>query len=640
MEMTKEQLYNNAKEAYYNGQPIMSDIEFDELESELGLENKGYVGTRHNPSYTIKHPFIMGSLSKVQIKEDEQGNVDWIKYSQEIEKYIFKNGQHHLIITPKYDGCSYECVVTNGKVESVSSRGDGEYGKDLYNHLINHVQPIADSLIEQLLSDNFVFRGEVLVSKKAFEEKYSEFVNPRSFVAGLLNRDYETNDTELKSMLSDLSLAVFDIRLNEEGNLIDIDCDELNIPNFNKDVYILYTDGNQRIDFKNCLPNIYNTFTELRNNIDFALDGFVIKPVAQYRESLLTEVRPSDCVAVKFIPMLEETVVEEIIWNTGKTNEMIPVIKVKPVIMDGKQVSRASAHNYGYVKDNRISVGTKVILSLAGDIIPFIYKVTDTTSFSLAKLNLPTPEFEGQYTVSGCHLYKQLSEVEQKQKNFKNSALSLNIPGLGSSSIEKIFEYIKEAYKGDEFFGIEERPLPDNILCIKDVDIERALGGKTGANVKKEFNNILVNLTLKDIIRSLNIEDCGQRVSEEVEKYLLQQDYDFSHLPEKAYRWSLEKNNESYNRFISVLISLNKTIEDFKEVYITESSKSSGNQIPVILTGEPNNYSTKAEFLKCHPEYKLTSSWKEVQIVFTNSLESKTGKMKRAIEKNIKILEY
>jgi DNA ligase (NAD+) len=639
MEMTKEQLYNNAKEAYYNGQPIMSDIEFDELESDLGLENKGYIGTRHNPSYTIKHPFIMGSLSKVQIKEDEQGNVDWIKYSQEIEKYIFKNGQHHLIITPKYDGCSYECVVTNGKVESVSSRGDGEYGKDLYNHLINHVQPIADSLIEQLLSDNFVFRGEVLVSKKLFEEKYSEFVNPRSFVAGLLNRDYEANDTELKEMLSDLSLAVFDIRINEEGNLIDIDCDELNIPNFNKDVYILYTDGNQRIDFKNCLPNIYNTFSELRNNIDFALDGFVIKPVAQYRESLLTEVRPSDCVAVKFIPMLEETVVEEIIWNTGKTNEMIPVIKVKPVTMDGKQVSRASAHNYGYVKDNRISVGTKVILSLAGDIIPFIYKVTDTTSFSLAKLNLPIPEFEGQYTVSGCHLYKQLSEVEQKHKNFKNSALSLNIPGLGGSSIDKIFEYIKEAYKGDEFFGIEERPLPDNILCIKDVDIERALGGKTGANIKKEFNNLLINLTLKDIIRSLNIEDCGERVSEEIEKYLLCEDYDFSHLPEKAYKWSLNICNSTYARFLNVLNSLNKRIEDFKVIHI-ESSKASVNQIPVILTGEPNNYTSKAEFLKCHPEYKLTGSWKEVQIVFTNSLESKTGKMKKAIEKNIKIELY
>ena len=637
--MNNEQLYNAAKEAYYNGQPIMSDIEFDELESELGLENKGYVGTRHNPSYTIKHPFIMGSLSKVQIKEDEQGNVDWLKYSVEVEKYIFKNGYYDLIISPKYDGCSYECVVTNGKVESVSSRGDGEYGKDLYKHLINHVQPIVDALIKQLLSKDFIFRGEVLVSKKLFKEKYSEFVNPRSFVAGLLNRDYEANDVEMKEMLSDLSLAVFDVRLNEEGNLVDIDWDYIHIPNFHNDAEVLMGVDNT-ISFKELLPALYNSMSKLRNEIDYALDGFVIKPVAQYRESLLTEVRPSDCVAVKFIPMLEETVVEEIIWNTGKTNEMIPVIKVKPVIMDGKQVSRASAHNYGYIKDNRISVGTKVILSLAGDIIPFIYKVTDTTAFNLAKLNLPTPEFEGQYTVSGCHLYKQLSEVEQKQKNFKNSALSLNIPGLGGSSIEKIFEYIKEAYKGDEFFGIEERQLPDNILCIKDVDIERALGGKTGTNVKKEFNNILVNLTLKDIIRSLNIEDCGQRVSEEVEKYLLQQDYDFSHLPEKAYRWALEKNNESYNRFASVLLSLNKTIEDFKEVYITESSKLSGNQIPVILTGEPNNYSTKAEFLKCHPEYKLTSSWKEVQIVFTNSLESKTGKMKRAIEKNIKIELY
>lgn len=638
MEMTKEQLYNTAKEAYYNGQPIMTDVEFDELEVDLGLENKSYIGSRHNPSYTIKHPFIMGSLSKVQIKEDEQGNVDWTKYSAEIEKYIFKNGYHDLIISPKYDGCSYECVVTNGNIESISSRGDGEYGKDLYKHLINHIQPIVNSLIEQLDSEYLIFRGEVLISKKTFEEKYSEFVNPRSFVAGLLNRDYDDNDTELKSMLSDLSLAVFDVRLNEEGNIIDIDWDYLRFPNFNNDAMVLRGVDNL-MDFKTLLPSLYNSISELRNEIDYALDGFVIKPIAQYRESLLTEVRPSDCIAVKFIPMLEETVVEEIVWNTGKTNEMIPVIKVKPVIMDGKQVTRASAHNYGYLKDNRISVGTKVILSLAGDIIPFIYKVTDTTSFSLSKMNLPTPEFKDQYTVSGCHLYKQLSEVEQKYKNFKNSALSLNIPGLGGSSIDKIFEYIKEAYKGDEFFGIEERPLPDNILCIKDVDIERALGGKTGANVKKEFNNLLINLTLKDIVRSLNIEDCGDRVSEEIEKYLLCEDYDFSHLPEKAYKWSLNICNSTYERFLNVLNSLNKRIEDFKVVHI-ENSKASTNQIPVILTGEPNNYVSKAEFLKCHPEYKLTGSWKEVQIVFTNSLESKTSKMKKAIEKNIKIELY
>ena len=49
--MTREEqlkLYNAAKEAYYNGEEIMSDIEFDALEKELGLENKSYVGARHH----------------------------------------------------------------------------------------------------------------------------------------------------------------------------------------------------------------------------------------------------------------------------------------------------------------------------------------------------------------------------------------------------------------------------------------------------------------------------------------------------------------------------------------------------------------------------------------------------------------
>ena len=50
----KLDLYFKAKEAYYNGQEIMTDFEFDTLEKELGLENKSEVGTRRNPSYTVK----------------------------------------------------------------------------------------------------------------------------------------------------------------------------------------------------------------------------------------------------------------------------------------------------------------------------------------------------------------------------------------------------------------------------------------------------------------------------------------------------------------------------------------------------------------------------------------------------------
>ena len=91
--MTDLELYNKAKEAYYNGEPIMTDYEFDELEKRLGLENKSYVGAKHNPSYTVKHPFIMGSLSKVQIKRGNDGNVPWEQYFAEVLKYIHRYEQ-------------------------------------------------------------------------------------------------------------------------------------------------------------------------------------------------------------------------------------------------------------------------------------------------------------------------------------------------------------------------------------------------------------------------------------------------------------------------------------------------------------------------------------------------------------------
>jgi hypothetical protein len=170
-------------------------------------------------------------------------------------------------------------------------------------------------------------------------------------------------------------------------------------------------------------------------------------------------------------------------------------------------------------------------------------------------------------------------------------------------------------------------------------DVEIGIGGKTGTSVRKAFEKIIKTLTLKDIILSLAIEDCGPKIAEQIEKQLLTGDADFSHMAEKAYKWVFNENSEGYNRVINILMKLNMSINDFKDKFIKEVEKSS-NQIPVILTGEPNNYTSKGEFLQCNPQYRLTGSWKEVKIVFTNSLDSNTGKMKKAREKNIEIQLY
>ena len=223
--MTDLELYNTAKEAYYNGTPIMEDFEFDELEKKLGLENKSYVGAKRNPAYTVKHPFIMGSLSKVQIKEAEDGKIHFEDYVDEINKYLCKNYKDiDWIVTPKFDGCSFEAQIANGKLQSISSRGDGEYGKDLTKHLERKMPANIKAFNIYYSNTNYVLRGEVLINKELFEKKYSDFVNPRSFVSGVLNRDY-CEDQDFQEMLDDLSIVIYEVRVKINDEWVDKDFD-------------------------------------------------------------------------------------------------------------------------------------------------------------------------------------------------------------------------------------------------------------------------------------------------------------------------------------------------------------------------------------------------------------------------------
>lgn len=626
--MTKKdklELYYRAKEAYYNGEEIMTDYEFDELEKELGLENKSEVGTKHNPSYTINHPFMMGSLSKVQIHKDKEGNIDWDTYFEKAKAYF---GTKEVLITPKFDGCSFECEIENHTISQISSRGDGNWGKDLTNHLAIF---IPQSLVD--MPGHNIFRGEVLVKKSIFEKKYAEdFTNPRSFVAGVLGRDF-TSELDFQNKLMDLSIVIYDYREANQETYIDKDWtkllnidDNLPLPKFFRTGYIY--------NFET-FAKVYNEFAEYRKNCEFALDGIVIKPLEIYRENNLTERRPKDCVAIKFIPMLEETEVVNITWKLGKTGEYTPIIWVKPVEMDGRMVQKCSGHNLGLLRSKGVTIGSKIIMSLAGDIIPFLYKVTATSD---TEIPMPT---DHEYFEDDIHLMAVLSKEDKTRYKFLNSVTALNIPSVGGQTAKDIFEYLS---KNDdttlEFFGEEKKELPFNILLISSDEVFFGAGaGKNAQKAKKAFEDILKNLTLNDIIKSCNFHFCGGKVTDQVVNYLLNGEADWSHLATEGYSWVFDTNSEQWNELNAILKYLGKEIADFK-VKHEEAKKVASDQIPVILTGEPNGYKSKGEFLKLNPQYRMTGSWKEVQIVFTNSMDSNTGKMKKAREKNIRIELY
>ena len=629
MNIDKLELYNKAKEAYYNGAPRMEDFEFDKLEIELGLENKSYIGSKHNPSYTVKHPFIMGSLSKIQIKKDKNSeNINFGLYLDSLKKYV---GDNKLIITPKYDGCSFEVQTSkSGKIKSISTRGDGDFGKDIKEHILDKVE----KALCKVENKESCYRGEVLIDKNIFASKYSEFVNPRSFVSGVLNRKFEgisqEEKEELKAKCNDLSIVIYDTRIKQNEEWEDVEWTSLtsdNIPDF----YF----NSIKIETANDFEDIYNKFSKYRETCKFALDGIVIKPVVSNRINNLTQHRPTDCVAIKFIPILEETEVIDIEWNLGKSGEYTPVVITNPVIMDGKSVTRANANNIGYLISNKISIGTKLIFSLAGDIIPFIYKVTDTSLFNEQNINAPENS-----KLNGIHLMAVMSEEEKRAKELKYSILTLNIPGMGESNANTLVDYIVESCKGDEFFDEKPKQIPNNVFMIEAIDFEIGIGGKNGTKIAKAYKDIISNITLDIIIRSCNFKLCGEKVSEQIANKLLGNEYDFTSMASEAYDWCFDDNSKQMIQLNEIFDKLGFSLEFFKQkqqLIITDSNE---DKIPVILTGEPNNYSTKAEFIKCNPQYRVTTKWKECKIVFTNSLDSNTGKMKQAKSKGIEIRVY
>lgn len=639
--MDKFELYQKAKEAYYNGDPIMGDAEFDELEKELGLENQGYIGTLRSPELTVEHPFLMGSLSKVQIHRDKKTRrIDWEKYLSEAKSYF---GNNPIIVTPKYDGCSFEMLYHNigGKweVDTICGRGDGKYGKDLTPFLFNKAKKIEVQLNEsnKFTSTSMVFRGEILIDKEVFEKKYADdFVNPRSFVAGVIGNKVEKGDTVIQERIDDLSIVIYYFaEITKDGMVEDRDWSELfdvidntYLPDYHNVLNELTVEGFEKL---------YNDFDAYRKDTNYNLDGFVIKPTDKYRQLNLTDPRPKDCVAIKFLPMVAETKVTHIEWNLGKSGEYIPNIRFEPVIMDGKQVSKANGFNYGYCVQNHIVKGTKLTISLAGDIIPYIYEVGKSgpiEDYGISELNYEI--------VDDIHLMAKRDEKDIENDQLYFSCLALKVPGIGPEIANRIVMGARFSEEINpqisEFFGAlveEPKKFPTNILLLNSSDIKEYIGGKNGTKIANAFSKLVKSLELKDIILTCQFKQCGDRASEECAKQIISKNGDFTSMSRQSYEWVFDENSKEYQKLMEILNFLKRPISSFVKEDVEED-----NRIPVILTGEPNNYATKGEFLKAHPEYRQTGSWKEVQIVFTNDMNSTTGKMKKAKEKNIEIRIY
>ena len=139
-----------AARKYYEGDPLISDAEFDSLAEQFGYEEVGY-----STQDGVEHAFRMYSLQKVYEGEDERP-FDGIE-------------------TPKLDGAAIALTYVNGVLRLALTRGDGKRGQDI-THLVPHL------MVPEVIRTKHVvvqITGEVVAPKN--------IPNARNYAAGALN---------------------------------------------------------------------------------------------------------------------------------------------------------------------------------------------------------------------------------------------------------------------------------------------------------------------------------------------------------------------------------------------------------------------------------------------------------------------
>jgi NAD-dependent DNA ligase len=380
-----------ANEKYRQGNPIMSDYDYDQLLEtlfECDPENEYFnkVGIEIiDDSRKVKLPIPMFGMNKIKTMEEVS---DWCRL-----KGISKDEE--VIITPKFDGLSL-CV--DEKKDSATTRGDGFIGQNSNEHY---------KLINNKLNKNTNFSityGEAIMSKKVFLDKYSkEFANPRNLVAGMLN------SKTLHDILEDIDYikygGIID-GLSTKKELID----ELNN---NQDIKVSYHISNINNLSENLLIDLFKEWS-----IDYEIDGLIIEiNNLKLQEELGRETSTSNpCFsrAFKHISFVENkiTTVTGITWNISKQGLLKPVLQVEPINLDGVTVSNVTGNNAKFVKDNGLGIGSKIRIIRSGMVIPLIVEVLETVDFIQ-----PTIEgVEVDWNEAGIELITLTETDEQRLK--------------------------------------------------------------------------------------------------------------------------------------------------------------------------------------------------------------------------------
>jgi len=358
----------DANEKYRQGNPIMSDCDYDQLLETLfdyDPENEYFnkVGIEVlDESRKRKLDIPMASMNKLKTIQEVK---DWIRL-----KDIPVSTQ--IVVTPKFDGLS---LMVNETIGEATTRGDGEYGESSDEHY---------KLIQNHLSNNKYFTytyGEVIVPKKVFSDKYSKwegtgiYANARNFVSGLI-----TSKNTTKPLL-DCQYIKYGAVPNK-GIVFTTKSEILDKLNENQSTKVQYHICKISELTEDLLISLFHKF-----GTEYEIDGLIIEINNLSLQNKLGRETSSNnpCYARAFKhPSFEQSAESEVIgisWNISKQGLLKPILHINPIKLDGVTVSNVTGNNARFVKDMGLGIGAIIKVVRSGMVIPKIVDVIKSVDF-------------------------------------------------------------------------------------------------------------------------------------------------------------------------------------------------------------------------------------------------------------------
>jgi len=421
-------LLRKYKDAYYNGTPLVTDAAYDALEDELRELDPGHdmlasVGapTAVTAWEKANHAIPMGSLNKAVSEEEFR---QWAQRCDELgKKDKLKAITSDLFVTEKLDGLSLAVTYDKGKLADAITRGDGQVGERITQNA-RRMKGVPHQLKSK---HSFTVRGEIILKISDMKAAFPGAANPRNQASGTSKRLDGAGCEHLTVMFYDLDgidwkneVAKFDI-LQELGFLV---------PN------------SKATDLDGALACHKEYSKTKRAKLDYEIDGLVVRANDSHVQHMLGELgnRPRAAVAYKFASQAKVTTLLDILWETGSSGRVTPVAVVKPVVLAGATVQRASLANAGNIAELDIGIGDEILVSRRNDVIPYVEEVVTKkgkTAKPPTKCNIckSTLERVGEYI--SCRNKKCTALIEGRIENW---IAALGVLDWGDKLIAQLVE--------------------------------------------------------------------------------------------------------------------------------------------------------------------------------------------------------